>query len=82
MVRKPRYFSFPSLVQDHSVGFFDGVALEGVCGDGFVILFEKDRYIKGWLKAGVGTNSIAELIGIWSPLLCQRTGFKTIVGHG
>ena len=57
LISRRRCYSFPSLLQEYLVGFFDGVTMNGACGVGLVIKIDKDRIIKGWLKAGMGTNT-------------------------
>ena len=54
------------------MGFFDGAALNGACGACIVIMIDKDIIFKGWLKVGMGTNTRAEVIGIWSLLFCVK----------
>ena len=39
-------------------------------------MIDKDKTIKGWLKAGMGTNTIAKVIGMWSLLFCVNFGDK------
>ena len=53
-VRRRRCFYFPSLLQEHPMGFFDGTASNGECGVVFVIKLGKDKVMKRWLKAGFG----------------------------
>ena len=57
--KKCRNYSFPPFLQEHPVGFFDGAAKDGVCGAGILIKFDKNITLKGWLKAGIGTNTWA-----------------------
>lgn len=59
--------------KEHSVGFFDGAALNWECGVGFVIQIDKDKFIRGWLKGGMGTNTKAKVIGISSLLYCANS---------
>ena len=64
----------PSLEQKHPVGFFDGAALNGDCGAGLVIKIGKDKIIKGWLKAGKGSNTRAKVAVLWSLLFVRNFG--------
>ena len=50
---------FPSLLHEFPVGFFDGAASKGLCGTGLFILLGRDTILKGWLKAGNGSNTLA-----------------------
>lgn len=34
--------------------------------------FGKDTVLKGWLKAGRGSNTRAELVGLWSLHFCAK----------
>ena len=54
------------------MGFFDGAAPRGHCGAGLVIKIDNHRMIKGWLKAGLGTDTRAEVIGFWSLPTCAK----------
>ena len=54
------------------MGFFDGADTDGFCGANIVIKFDKSRTYKGWLKAGLGTNTRAKVIGLWILLYCVR----------
>ena len=59
--------------------FFYGVATNGVCGAGFVIKLDDDNEIKGWLKAGRGSNTQTELVSLWSRLFVAISrGLKDI----
>ena len=59
-----RDYSFPSFVQDHPLVYFDGAPTNGVCGAGFIIKLDNVKVIKGWLKAGRGTNTLVEILGL------------------
>ena len=54
------------------MGFCDGATKDGVCGVDIVIKLDNIRTFKGWLKAGLGINTWAEVIGLWSLLHCAR----------
>ena len=60
-------------MQEHLVGLFDGVGLNRAHGAGFVIFIDKDRFIKGWLKARMGTNTHAKVVGIWNLLFSANS---------
>ena len=38
------------------MGFFDRATMNGLCGAGIVIKFDKNITFKGWLKTGMGTT--------------------------
>ena len=54
------------------MGFFDGVALGGLCGVGMVIKIDNHIMIKDRLKARIGSNTRAEVIGPWILLTCAK----------
>ena len=54
----------------------DGAAFKYACGAHIVIMIDKDKNIKGWLKAGMGTNTSVEVIGMWSLLFVSILGIK------
>ena len=54
------------------MGFFVGASPDGVCGAGLVIKLDNHKMSKGRLKAGIGTNTRAEVIGLWSLLFCAK----------
>lgn len=61
------------------MGFFDGAALEGRCGVGLFIKLGRNTVLKGWLKAGVGSNTRAELVALWGLLyLAKRWGLTAL----
>ena len=51
---------------------FDGASALGLCAAGFVLKLAKGEEIKGWINAGRGTNTRAEIIGLWSGLYVAR----------
>ena len=57
-----KFCSFPSILMEHPMGFFDGETLKGVCGVGLVSKGWKGYSFKCWMKAG---RRILELN--WSP---------------
>ena len=67
--RKRTIRSFPYLFQEYLVGLFDGVTMKGVCGAGIVIKFGNGIGI----RAGVGTNTRDELVGLWILVFCAKT---------
>ena len=54
------------------MSFFGGATSNGVCSVAFVTKLGDDKVIKGWLKACFGTNTGAEVVGLWSLLLCAK----------
>ena len=54
------------------MGSFDGATLNGMCGAGFVIKLGDDKVMKGWLKNGIGTNTRAEVAGLWCLLFYAK----------
>ena len=71
--RKRTSCSFPSLVQEYLVGFFDGAVMKGFCGSRIIIKVGNVMVIKGSRKAGVGTNTRVEVVGLWTLLFCAKT---------
>ena len=59
-------------MEEHPIGFFDRKNLNGACGAGLVINIGKDKVIKGWLNVGIGTNTRAKVVGLWSLLFCTK----------
>ena len=51
---------------------FDGASTNGFCGAGFVLNLDAGKVIKGWLNAGRGSNTRAEVMGLWSGLYVAR----------
>lgn len=47
------------------VGFFDGSAIDGLCAVGGVLYINKDHYFKLKMNCGTGSNTKAELLGLW-----------------
>ena len=52
--------------------FFYGVEQEGVYGAGILIKLSPYFEVKGWIKDGRGTNSIAELLALWGILFMAK----------
>ena len=69
---KGRIHSAPLLQQEKPVDFLNGASKEGVCGASFVIKLNNSRTFRGWLKAGLGSNTQVEVIGLWSLLHCAQ----------
>lgn len=64
-------------------GFFDGAVTGLNCGAGFHINYDDDLTYKFHLSCGQGTNSKAELLGLWGILevaICCGLGSFRIFG--
>lgn len=61
---------FLNLPLDHTVACFDGAAVSSglCCGAGGTFKFHPTRTTKWFLSCGVGSNTKAELLGLWTTL--------------
>jgi len=50
------------------VGFFDGAALDGNGGCGFIIYISEAHFYRGWTGLENNTNNLAEITALWSLL--------------
>ena len=76
-LKKCKVIQQPSFTLGWPIGYFEGAAQEGYCGAGFVIKMISHEIIKGWMKAGCGTNSRAELMALWDLLyVAKKFGLK------
>lgn len=60
------------LLSKHHMILFDGASTKGICGSGFVLKLAEGEEIKGWINTSRGTNTRAEIIGLWSGLYVAR----------
>lgn len=63
-----RIIRFSEQTVDETVGFFDGVALNGECGVGMVIKMAGNICFQLYMKVGKGSNNRAELLALWGLL--------------
>jgi len=50
------------------VGFFDGAAVDGMGGCGFILYINKEHFYRGWTGLLACTNNLAEITAVWSLL--------------
>ena len=58
----------PNYFDNNPIGFFYGTAERGICGVGIVLNFNTQHFFKAHFDVGVGTNTKAELLGLWGLL--------------
>jgi ribonuclease HI len=62
------YILSPVYFENKPIGFFDGVAAGGKCGVGIFLKFSSEHVIKATIVVGEGTNTKAEILGLWGLL--------------
>jgi len=67
---KPRKIRVvPSLDINHEmIGFFDGAAVDGRGGCGFILYISKDHFYRGWTGLLACSNNLAEIFAVWTIL--------------
>jgi len=50
------------------VGFFDGAAVDGMGGCGFILHINKEHFYRGWTGLLMCTNNLAEITAVWTLL--------------
>ena len=70
-------------VLKYPCGFFDGASARGVGGVGFCLYLSKTHSFEFALGTGPGTNTKAELIGLWALLhTAQMMGIPKLKTYG
>ena len=53
-------------------GFFDGASITSAAGIGFCVFFNKNHHLDYTLGVGYGSNTKAELLGLWALLFTSQ----------
>ena len=82
-IQKCRVLHHPFFPEGCPIGYFDGAEQNGVCGAGYIIRINNQEVIKGWMKAGIGTNTREKVLSLWALLsVAGRRGVRRIAVAG
>jgi len=63
----------PMFFGNSPIGFFDGAATSSNSGIGVLIKLSSSHTVKAFMSIGVGSNTRAELITLWTMLFLSKT---------